>query len=133
MKRILACVLAIAAATGAFAQSEWLDVQGAKDLTAIYSNTTIRGQGFVGYYRSDGRGFLVAGNGKPQGRRWTVKDDKQVCAALDGGGVPCFRFQRHKDNPRLIRVIDVEKGYGFTATIEDGIPDFEALEKASRS
>ena len=120
------------AAGGAVAQSEWLDIQGEGELRALYTNTTIRGQGFVGYYRDDGRGFMVAQNGRTQGRRWSVQDDRQVCVALDGGGRPCFRFQRHKDNPRLIRIVDADKGFVLTATVESGIPDFEPREKANR-
>jgi hypothetical protein len=130
MRTLLASLL-LAAALPAFAQ-DWVDVTDPKEVTAYYTDKTIRGMGFVGYYRADGRGFITSGNAKPQGRRWNVKDDGQACAKLDAGPTYCFRFQKHADNPRLIRIRDLANGSNYTATVEDGIPDLEPLEKAAR-
>lgn len=126
----LACLLTGAAA---FAQAEdWINVVDPKDLADIYTNKTIRSLGFVGYYRADGRGFLIVPNMKPLGRKWFVRGNDLGCATLDSGPTLCFRFQRHKDNRNLIRIIDLAQNLNYTATVEEGIPDLEAFEKASR-
>lgn len=111
--------------------SDWIDVKDAKELAPIYSNKTIRGLGWVGHYRADGRGFIIAPNTKPAGRKWFIKGE-QGCATLDSGPTLCFGFQRHRDNPNLIRILDAAQGMNYTATVEDGIPDFEPFEQASR-
>ncbi|ROZ62008.1 hypothetical protein [Ramlibacter sp. WS9] len=124
------CTLCVAA----FGQAgDWITVNDPKDLADIYTNKTIRSMGWTGYYRADGRGFIVAPGMKPAGRKWFVKGGDQGCATLDSGATTCFRFQRHKDNRNLIRITDLAKGTNFTATVEEGIPDFEPLEKAGRS
>lgn len=80
----LACLLTGAAA---FAQAEdWINVADAKDLADIYTNKTIRSLGFVGYYRADGRGFLIVPNMKPIGRKWFVRGNDLGCATLDSTG-----------------------------------------------
>jgi hypothetical protein len=131
------CVLCLAGVAlfgaAAFGQAgDWINVTDAKDLADIYTNKTIKSLGWTGYYRSDGRGFITVPGGKPIGRRWFVQGNDQGCAKLDSGQTMCFRFQRHKDNRNLIRIIDLAQGVNFTATVEEGIPDFEPLEKASR-
>jgi len=115
-----------------WAQGEWIDIHDPAEVRAIYTNTTIRGMGFVGYYRADGRGVMTAADRKPQGRRWFVKDDGQGCAAIDAGPTLCYRFQRHRDSPSLIRIRDIANGANFTATVEQGVPDLEPFEKAMR-
>jgi hypothetical protein len=118
----------------AFGQAgDWINVTDPKDVADIYTNKTIKSMGWTGYYRADGRGFIIAPNMKPIGRKWFVQGNDQGCATLDSGPTMCFRFQRHKDNRNLIRIIDLARGANFTATVEEGIPDLEPLEKASRS
>jgi hypothetical protein len=124
------CLLAGAAA---LAQAEdWVNVTDPKDLADIYTDKTIRSMGFVGYYRADGRGFLIVPNMKPIGRKWFVRGSDLGCATLDSGPTLCFRFQRHKDNRNLIRIIDLAQNLNYTATVEAGIPDLEPFERASR-
>jgi len=118
----------------AFGQAgDWINVADPKDVADIYTNKTIKSMGWTGYYRADGRGFIVTPNMKPIGRKWFVQGNDQGCATLDSGSTMCFRFQRHKDNRNLIRIIDLARGANFTATVEEGIPDLDPLEKASRS
>jgi len=125
---------ALAASMVASAQpaGDWITVTDPKDTRDLYSDKTIRGMGWVGYYRADGRGFLVAEKAKPAGRRWTVKDNGEGCAQIDGGPNLCFRFERHRENRSLIRITDLTGGHKLTATVEPGIPDLDSLEKASR-
>ncbi len=126
----VACLLTGATA---FAQAtDWTPVNDPKDLADLYTNKTIRSLGFVGYYRADGRGFLIVPNMKPIGRKWFVRGNDQGCATLDSGPTLCFRFQRHKDNRNLIRIVDLAQNLNYTATVEEGIPDLEPFEKASR-
>jgi hypothetical protein len=136
MKRFRNGILAAAcllAGPAVLAQAEdWVNVTDPKDLADIYANKTIRSMGFVGYYRADGRGFLIVPNMKPIGRKWFVRGDDLGCATLDSGPTLCFRFQRHKDNRNLIRIIDLAQNLNYTATVEEGIPDLDPFERASR-
>lgn len=134
LPRPLLALIVFAAAAGAAAQpaADWIVLSDPKDTRDLYTDKTIRGMGWVGYYRADGRGFIVAEKAKPAGRRWTVRDDGQGCAQLDDGPNLCFRFERHRENRSLIRITDLTHGHKYTATVEPGIPDLEPLEKASR-
>lgn len=131
LRQLFATVLVCLAPAIAW-PNEWLNVTDPKDLADIYTDKTVRGLGFTGYYRADGRGFITAPNIKPIGRKWFIKDNDLGCATLDSGTTSCFRFQRHRENRNLIRIVDLAQGINYTATVEDGIPDFEPLEKASR-
>jgi hypothetical protein len=125
-------VLSILSAAAFSQTGDWINVTDPKDLSDIYTNKTIKSLGWTGYYRADGRGFITVPGQKPAGRKWFVRENDQGCATLDSGPTLCFRFQRHKDNRNLIRVIDLAQGQNYTATVEEGIPDLEPLEKANR-
>jgi len=126
---ILGCVVligwTIASAT------DWVDIVGRANVAAIYSDTTLLGSGWTGYYRADGRGFIVQANGSVQGRRWFVQSDRSACAALDEGPTLCFRFQHERGDEKHVRVIEVGSGQQFVARVEPGLPDLSRFEQAA--
>ena len=110
----------------AVAQSpkDWVDIKDPQELRTLYSNKTFRGNGWVGHYRADGKGILIAQGGKPAPRTWEVKGKDQVCATPEGGATSCFRFQRHRKNRNEVVLTNVKDGMSFNFTVEDGIPKF---------
>jgi hypothetical protein len=104
--------------------SDWIDIKDPNELTALYSNKTLKGNGWIGHYRADGKGILIPQNGKPVSRTWKVKGNDQVCATLESGATSCFRFQRHRKNRNEIVLTNVKDGMTFNATVTDGIPKF---------
>jgi len=103
---------------------DWVPIKSAKELTALYSNKTFKGNGWVGHYRADGRGIQIIQNGKPVSRTWKVVGEDQVCATLENGTTNCNRFQRHRKNRNEIIISRVTDGMTFNVTVQDGIPNF---------
>jgi len=105
---------------------DWAPIKSAKELTALYSNKTFKGNGWVGHYRADGHGILVSqfAGGKPVRRTWKVVGEDQVCATLDNGSTTCNRFQRHRTKPNEIVITRLSDGMTFNVTVQDGIPSF---------
>lgn len=130
IRKLTALLLAAATVFPAWA-NDWVDVTGRDNIAALYSDTTLRGEGWTGYYRADGRGFIVLANGTVQGRKWFIQGEDLGCATLDQGPTLCFRFQRERANPSRIRITEVARGVQATALLERGVPDLSAYEKAS--
>ncbi len=109
---------AAAAAAVAPATAEWIPIQNAKELRAIYADTTIQGTAevgqsrrvipFTGQYRSDGTGMLFI-SGRQIPRTWEVRGNDQVCAT-DRAGRNCYRLERNSSDPNRIRGRNVESG-----------------------
>lgn len=119
---IVFCTLsALAIAQG---WKDWVDIKNAQELRALYSNKTFRGNGWVGHYRADGKGILIAQGGKPVPRTWEVKGNDQVCVTPEGGATSCFRFQRNSKNRSQVLLTNVKDGMSLSFTLEDGIPKF---------
>lgn len=123
---LLAGTLALAPAPSP-AQSEWVDIKDAKELSALFSNKTHRSRAYVAHYRTDGQGITQStGSDVRQPRTWQVKAD-QVCVGLKGTSDPmCYRFQRSSRNPAEILAIGEQRGQRIMLwfTVEDGIPKF---------
>jgi hypothetical protein len=103
---------------------DWVLIKSAKELTALYSNKTLKGNGWIAHYRADGRGIQIIQNGKPVPRTWKVVGNDQICATVDNGTTNCFRYQRHQQNRNEIIITNVKDGMTFNATVQDGIPNF---------
>ena len=102
---------------------DWVPIKSAKELKALYSNKTFKGNGWVGHYRADGQGILISQNGKVR-RTWKVVGQDQVCATIENGSTSCKRFQRHRTKPNEIVITRLSDGMTFNVTVQDGIPNF---------
>jgi hypothetical protein len=99
--------------------------QDPKELHALYSNRTFKGNDWIGHFRTDGKGIFIAKGGKPVPRTWEVKGNDQVCSTSTEVGVTnCFRFQRHRKNRNEVMMTNVKDGMIHIITVEDGIPKF---------
>jgi hypothetical protein len=103
---------------------DWVPIKSAKELTALYSDKTFKGNGWVGHYRADGQGILIAQNGKPVRRTWKVVGEDQICTTLENGSTSCSRFQRHRTKRNAIVITRMTDGMTFNVTVQDGIPNF---------
>ncbi len=120
---VLICMLS----TPAMPQSskDWVDIKDPKELRALYSNKTFKGNHWVGHYRADGKGIYIAQGGNSLPRTWEVKGNDQVCTMSPEIGVAsCFRFQRHRKNRNEVMLTNVKDGTSHMVTVEDGIPQF---------
>jgi hypothetical protein len=104
---------------------DWVDIKDPKELRALYSNRTFKGNDWIGHFRDDGKGIFIAKGGKPVPRTWEVKGNDQVCSTSQEVGVTnCFRFQRHRKNRNEVMMTNVKDGMIHIITVEDGIPKF---------
>lgn len=119
---LLVCMLA----APSFAQSpgDWVDIKDPKDLRALYSNKTFRGNGWVGHYRADGKAMVIPAEGRPDARTWEIKGSDQVCITQGDGVVNCQRFQRNRKKPNELTLTNQRTGVTLNVTVEDGIPKF---------
>ena len=124
--KLMAVMLALGCAGTAFA-GVWADIKDPKALRALYSNKTFKGKDFldrpfVGYYRPDGKGLLIA-DGARMPRTWFVQGNDQVCVE---SFLPraCYRVQRHASRPNVYRLISLQNDIATEVTVEDGVPDF---------
>ena len=106
---------------------DWVAINNPAELRAIYSNKTFKGTvedgtPFVSHYNADGRGLMIY-KGQTTPRTWEVKGKDQVCV-VDVTGTNCFVYWRHRDKKDEIKGRNIEKGWTFQATVEDGIPKF---------
>lgn len=119
----LICMLSTPAMTQS--SKDWVDIKDPKELRALYSNKTFKGNDWVAHFRADGKGILIAMGGKPIPRTWEVKGNDQVCITSTEVGVTnCFRFQRHRKNRNEVMQTNVKDGIIHIITVEDGIPQF---------
>jgi len=108
---------------------DWVEIKDPAELRALYSNKTIRGTAvtsnfsFVAHFSADGRGILMQGDKKIP-RTWAIKGNDQVCIT-DVAGTNCWGYWRQRDNRSLIKVMNIENGWTYTAKVEDGIPPFD--------
>ena len=109
---------AASAPAGATPVAEWIPIQNADELRAIYADTTIQGTAevgrsrrvtpFTGQYRADGTGMLFI-SGRQIPRTWSVKGNDRLCAT-DTLGENCYRFERNASDPNRIRGRNVDNG-----------------------
>jgi hypothetical protein len=116
----------ISMAALAAGSSDWVAIKSPNELRALYSNKTFTGKGpfgntFVAYYRSDGRGVVVANNQRIP-RTWAVKGD-EVCVT-DASGTNCFQLQRNKLHPNEIFARQTPDHWAVFFTVKDGVPKF---------
>ena len=113
--------------TGPVSSSDWVDIKNPKDLRALFSNKTFRstvgGVPVVEYYRSDGKGILIAVENRIP-RTWEVKGKDQVCTSDARKGTDCCRFQRSKKNRDEYVKRNPDTDYMQIFKVEDGIPEF---------
>ena len=122
-----AILAAYASAAMPQGKSDWVDITSAKELRALYSNTTFRGKdgwgnSFVGHYSADGKGILIVGELRYP-RTWEVKDGNQVCVT-EQRGTACYTFQRHHERPNQIKAHNVQQNTFVEFTVEKGAPKF---------
>jgi len=103
---------------------DWVDIKDPKELRALYSNKTFRGNGWVGHYRADGKAMVIIAAGKPDARTWEIKGKDQVCVTQGDGVVNCLRFQRNRKKPNEVILTNQRTGMTLNVTVEDGIPKF---------
>jgi hypothetical protein len=104
---------------------DWVDIKDPKELRALYSNKTFKGNDWVAHFRDDGKAILIVQGGKPIPRTWEVKGKDQACITSTEVGVTnCFRFQRHRKNRNEVMQTSVKDGTTLIVTVEDGIPQF---------
>ena len=123
----IAFALGFPASVAAQSPADWADIRGQQELAALFSNKTLKGNGWTGHYRVDGNGILILASGQREPRTWKVKGDDQVCVTTTsavGASTNCFRFQRHKKNPTWVTGRNVANHFTFTFTLEEGIPKF---------
>jgi hypothetical protein len=105
--------------------SDWVDIKDPKELRALYSNKTFRGNGWVGHYRADGTGVLIRERTKkPERRTWAVKGNDQVCATPENGATRCHTFKYVSKDRKQVMVTPVSGGPSYIFTVEDGVPKF---------
>jgi hypothetical protein len=124
--RLMAAALGLVLAGPVFA-ADWLDIKDSKALRALYSNKTFKGKDFldrpfVGHYRADGKGVLLA-DGARMPRTWFVEGNDKVCVE---SFLPraCYRVQRHTSRPNVYRLINLDNDIATEITVEDGVPSF---------
>ena len=107
--------------------SEWIEIKDSAELRALYSNTTLRGEGittplsFVAHYSADGRGVSIyAGRTRP--RTWVVNGD-QACFT-DATGTDCWIYWRHRINKNEIKSTRLRDGWTWKGTVEPWTPNF---------
>ena len=103
---------------------DWVDIKDPKELRALYSNKTFRGNGWVGHYRADGKAMVIIAAGKPDARTWEIKGNDQVCITQGDGIVNCQRLQRNRKKPNEVILTNQRTGMTLNVTVEDGIPKF---------
>lgn len=106
----------------------WVDVKNPKELRALFSDKTHRGNAagtpYVAHFSSDGRGLLLW-VGQQYPRTWEVKGS-EVCvtaATGPGSGTTCRTYQRHKTNRNDVVGLNAS-GFMVQFTVEEGIPKF---------
>lgn len=123
----VALALAPAAAVAPWATAgdkDWVDVRDPTELRALFSNKTFRGNGWLGHYREDGTGILVAQGSQPVKRTWAVKGADQVCVTPETGSIQCFTFKYVSPDRRQVMVTNASTGGSTLFTVEDGVPKF---------
>jgi hypothetical protein len=116
--------LACAPAWAQTLQDDWYEVKNAKELRALYTNKTFRGEGWMGHYRGDGRGLMIRQGSAPEPRSWEVRGQDWVCATPPGGSAQCYTYKRNRAKPGKIMATSVSTGVSYIFTVEDGVPDF---------
>jgi len=119
---LLVCMLA--APSVAQSPKDWVDIKDPKELRALYSNKTFRGNGWIGHYRADGKAMVIIAGGKPDARTWEIKGSDQVCVTKGDGVVNCLRLQRNRKKPNEVILTNQRTGGVLNVTVEDGIPKF---------
>ena len=125
---IAAAILGVFASTAmSQADKAWVDIKGAKQLRALYSNKTFKGKdgwgnNFVGHYSPDGKGIFIVGDLRYP-RTWEVKGNDQVCVT-EARGTDCYTFQRNRKHRNQIKLRSLRRGFYTEITVEDGAPKF---------
>lgn len=129
MTRLIALLAGTLALTPvlSLAQSDWVDIKDAKELSALFSNKTHRSRAYVAHYRADGQGITQANGSEVRiPRRWQVQGSQVCIGRKDADGSTCFSFQRSVKNPAEIVAVGEQRGQRVMLwfTVEDGIPKF---------
>jgi len=103
--------------------SDWVEIKDPGELRALLSNKTLRGNGWVAHFRSDGKGVFVLEGRKPAPRTWEVKGKDQACFTRPDGTTNCYRYQRVLKTNQIVST-NVQNGVSAIFTVEDGIPNF---------
>ena len=102
---------------------KWVEVKDAKELRALVSNKTMRGNGWFAHYYADGSYVLtIQDDPNPRRGTWQVTDHGQICCTRDGEAVYCYRYRRSTQKKGKYSQASVRTGTMWYFTLEDGVP-----------
>lgn len=103
-------------------RQKWVQIKDAKELRALVSNKTQRGNGWFGHYYADGK-FVTNVQAEPKPRRgtWQVTGNDQICYTRDEK-VTCYRYQRYTQKAGEFAAMELKSGMTWYFTLEDGVP-----------
>jgi hypothetical protein len=109
------------------AYASWSDVTFERELRALHSNTTLKGQaangdGFHGHFYEGGFGTMLV-NGVRMRTPWHFNGNNEMCIEFQEG-TECFRFQRNGDFATQYRAIRVRDGLEIPVKIERNVPEY---------
>jgi len=113
----------LSASAIAQSSSAWVEIKDPGELRALLSNKTLRGNGWVAHFRSDGKGIFILEGRDPSPRTWEVKGTDQACFTRPDAVTNCYRYQRVLKTNQIVST-NVQTGGSAIFTVEDGIPKF---------
>lgn len=120
---LMAALVWLLCGTAAAEGQKWVQIKDAKELRALVSNKTWRGNGWFGHYYADGK-FVTNVQAEPKPRRgtWQVTGNDRICYTRDGADVYCYSYQRYTQKAGEFGTTELKSGMTLYFTLEDGVP-----------
>lgn len=117
--------LGLLAASQAYAS--WSDVTFDRELRALHTNTTLKGQaangdGFHGHFYEGGFGTMIV-NGVRMRAPWHFNGNSEMCIEWQEG-TECYRYQKSDAFKTEYRAIRVRDGLVLPLSIEHRVPAY---------
>lgn len=110
-----------------YAYANWSDVTYERELRALHTNTTLKGQaangdGFHGHFYEGGFGTMIV-KGARMRTPWHFNGNSEMCIEWQEG-VECYRYQKSDAFKTEYRAIRVRDGLVMPVSIEHRVPEY---------
>jgi hypothetical protein len=109
------------------ALADWSDLTYERELRALHTNTTLKGQaangdGFHGHFYEGGFGTMIV-NGAKMRTPWHFNGNNEMCIEWQEGA-ECYRYQKSNAFKNEYRAIRVRDGLVMPVLIEHRVPEY---------